>query len=319
MNHQRRTRTGVLALFVALGLLMAACSSSDTTGGSSSDSGSGSGAALRIVPADFPENKTLVEVYGQYLKAKGYKVDIQPSAGQREDLYPKLDKGEIDLLIDYTGSATSYLDKNATPSPESQQTYENLKAALASSNTPAEALAYAKNAEDKNALVVLKTFAEKNNLKQISDLKPIDDQVVFGGSAQCPDREDCLKGYEDPAKYGLKFKDFKALEYGPPLAAALQSNDVQAAQYQTTAPEIAEGTIVALEDDKGVLSADNIVPVLATKAAKSFGSKLTQDINALTAKLTTKDITAWNKSTDIDKEEPATVAKNWLQQQGLLD
>ncbi len=315
MNHQRRTRIGVIALLVALGLVMAACSSSKTSG---SDSGSSSGTALRIVPAQVPEDITLTQVYGQYLKAKGYKVDIQPPAGQREDLYPKLDKGDIDLLIDYAGSATTFLDKNSTSSPDSAKTYANLQAALKSSKTPAEALDYAKNAEDKNALVVLKTFADKNKLKKISDLKAVEGQVVLGGSAQCPDRADCLKGYEDPAKYGLKFKSFKPLEYGPPLAAALKSGDVQAAQYQTTAPEIGTGDLVALVDDKGMLSADNIVPVLATKASKAFGSKLTQDINALTAKLTTKDITAWNKSTDIDKQEPADVAKKWLQDKGLL-
>ena len=56
---------------------------------------------------------------------------------------------------------------------------------------------------------------------------------------------------------------------------------MQVAQYQTTAPEIADGTIVVLTDDKGLFSADNIVPVLRKALADAYGTKLSDAINAL--------------------------------------
>lgn len=311
-----RTRklTFWLVLLAVIGLIAAGCSDD------SSDTGSGeakSDQTLRMVPADFPENETLTQVYGQYLEAQGWKVEIQPSAGQREQLYPLLEQGQVDMIIDYTGSAATFLDESGMPSPDPAETYQRLQSAIDSSGTPVQALEYARDAEDANALVVLKSFAEENDLATISDLKEIEDQVVLGGSPQCPEREDCLLGYQNPDIYGLNFKEFKAIEYGPPLATALQSGEIQAAQYQTTAPEIASGDFVVLEDDKGLASADNIVPVIREEAAQSFGDDLISDVNELSEQITTEDIIGWNESTDIDKEDPAAVAERWLQENDL--
>jgi osmoprotectant transport system substrate-binding protein len=165
---------------------------------------------------------------------------------------------------------------------------------------------------------VLKSFAEENDLETISDLKAIDDQVTFGASAQCLTRTDCLLGYQDPAIYGLKFKDVKTIDYGPPLAAGLENDSLQAVQYQTTAAEIESGDFVVLTDDKGMLSADNVVPIIRTATVEEFGEDLTAAINELSAELTTEDLIGWNARTDIDKEDPATVAEDWLTEKGLI-
>ena len=93
---------------------------------------------------------------------------------------------------------------------------------------------------------------------------------------------------------------------------------MQVAQYQTTAPQLASGDFVELEDDKGLLSADNIVPVLRADLAEEYGDALADAINELSALITTEDLIAWNVSTDIDKEEPADVATAWLEEKGLL-
>jgi energy-coupling factor transporter ATP-binding protein EcfA2 len=140
-------------------------------------------------------------------------------------------------------------------------------------------------------------------------------RVTFGGSAQCIEREDCLLGYQSDEFYGLSFADVRTLEYGPPLAAGLLSGDIQAAQYQTTAPEIASGDLVVLEDDLGLLSADNIVPIFRSEVADE---DLIALLDELSEALTTEDLIEWNEATDIENEEPAEVATAWLEDNGLL-
>jgi len=316
----KRRRRALIALVMVLGLLAGACgdkgsTSSDDGGDDDSGGGGKSEETIRLAPQDFAESKTLTEVYGQYLEAKGFNIEIQPAKGFREEVYPGLRDDKIDMIIDYTGSAAGELDPDGQPSSDSGETYSRLEAALKDEGL----IAYEySNAEDKNALVMLKTFADENGITTISDIKPLQDQIVLGGAADCATRTDCLLGYQDPAIYGITFKEFKALEYGPALTAALDANEVQAAQYQTTAPAIETGDFVVLEDDKGLLSADNIVPVLRGEVAVVHGDDLKEAVDAVSEKLTTEDLIAWNVATDVDKEEPADVAEKWLEDSGLL-
>jgi osmoprotectant transport system substrate-binding protein len=303
-----------LALVLALGLTAAACGSDDS--GSSSDTTDASeaieGSTIRFAPQDFAESKTLTEVYAQYLDAKGFDVEVQPASGFRDQVYPGLENDDLDIIIDYTGSANRFLDPEAPPSADSAETYEALTAVLETNELVAYDYA---EAEDANALVALASWAEDNDVTTISDLAGIDD-VKLGAAEDCRERADCLLGYQDV--YGLDFSEFVALEYGPPLTEALQADEVQVAQYQTTAPQLASGDFVELEDDKGLLSADNIVPVVRADLAEEYGDALADALNELSALITTEDLIAWNVSTDIDKEEPADVATAWLEEKGLL-
>jgi osmoprotectant transport system substrate-binding protein len=314
----KRRRRALIALVMVLGLLAGACGDDGSTSSDGDDDSSGSGASeetIRLAPQDFAESKTLTEVYGQYLEAKGYNVDIQPANGFRDQVYPGLTDGAIDMIIDYTGSAASHLEAEGAPSADPDETYDRLENALREQGL----VAYEYSpAEDKNALVMLKSFADENGITTISDIKPLQDQIVLGGSADCATRTDCLLGYQDASIYGITFKEFKALEYGPALTAALDANEIQAAQYQTTAPAIETGEFVVLEDDMGLLSADNIVPVLRGEVAVIHGDDLKAAVDELSEMLTTEDLIAWNVATDIDKEESADVAEKWLEESGLL-
>ncbi len=315
MNTTRSRWRAPLVLLAVAALLLGACGGDDDDGGDAAESGGGgetSGETITLRPQDFAESVTLTEVYSQYLAANGFDTEVdQPDGAFREGVYPALEAGEADIVIDYTGSAASFLDPDGTPSPDEDETYDRLEASLSEGLAAA---AYSPS-EDKNALVVLKTFAEENDLTTISDLSAVQDEVTFGGSAQCIEREDCLLGYQGDT-YGLTFADVKTLEYGPPLAAGLTSGDIQAAQYQTTAPEIASGDFVILEDDKGLLSADNIVPILGADVGED--ADLIAALDELSEQITTEDLIDWNVATDVDKEESVDVAMAWLEEKGLL-
>jgi osmoprotectant transport system substrate-binding protein len=311
MNH-RRWRAALAAL-LALGLVAvaAACGGDDDSDEGANTIEAIDGPTIRIAPQDFAEAKTLTEVYAQYLEAQGFKVDLQAASGFRDQVYPALEDDKLDLIIDYTGSAAGFLNPDAKKSSDPQASFDALQAELGAKALVAYDYA---EAQDANALVVLKTLADEQGLVNISDLSKLG-TVKLGGAEDCRERTDCLLGYQDT--YGLKI-DFKAVTYGPALTEGLSKGEIQAAQYQTTAPQIASGDFVVLKDDKGILSADNIVPVLRQALDEAYGDQLREAIDTISKALTTDDLVAWNVRTDIDKDEPADVAKDWLKEKGFV-
>ena len=314
MTRSRWRAPLALTLIFGLAISVAACGSSKKNSSGASTTTMIAGPSIRLAAQDSTEDKTAVEVYGQYLKAKGFNVDLQKPVGARKLAYDSLEANKLDMIIDYTGSAVTSLDPTKTGSADAAATASQLAQLLAARQLVS--LRYA-SAEDQNALVALKTYADAHSLTKISDLAKLTGTVTLAGAPECQTRPDCLGGYNNPSVYGLHLK-FQAVAYGPPLVAALQANTVQVAQYQTTAPEVADGTIVVLTDDKGLFSSDNIVPVLRKALADAYGTKLSDAIDELSAKVTTADLAAWNNSTDVKKEDPADVAKAWLTQKGLL-
>jgi osmoprotectant transport system substrate-binding protein len=314
MKHPSTSRRWrALSLLAVVGVLaLASCSDNSSGGGSDGGSDTSTGSsestdAIRISSADFSEQKVLAQVYGQYLEAQGFAVDIQEPLGQREQIYAALEDDKLDLQLDYTGTAVTFL--GGTPSSDPQETYDALVPLLEAEGLEASEQS---DAADANALVALTSWAEDNGVVTISDLSGVDGPLTLGGSPECTERPECLAGYAET--YGLDF-EFKAVEYGPPLVAALQADEVQLAQYQTTAPEIATGEIVVLEDDKGLQSAANVVPVFRSEVSTP---ELIEALNTLSAAITTEDLAAWNQAADVEKEDTTDIATTWLEDNDLL-
>jgi osmoprotectant transport system substrate-binding protein len=313
MTRARWRKPLSLALALGLALTAVACGDDDDSDAAGDDTPSAEGPAIRIAPQDFNEAKVLTEVYAQYLEAKGFEVDLQAPNGFRDQVYPDLENDDLDLIIDYTGSTVLFLDPDADPPSDPDAAHAALQAALSAKGL--QAANYAQ-AEDKNALVALKTFTDENQITKISDLAKLG-TVKLVGAEDCRNRVDCLLGYTDPAIYGLDV-DFTAVSYGPPLVEALDSGTAQVAQYGSTAPEVASGKLVVLTDDKGILTADNIVPVLRSEIADAYDGELVAALDDLSLLITTEDLLEWAVATDIDLEEPADVATAWLEEKGLI-
>jgi osmoprotectant transport system substrate-binding protein len=74
--------------------------------------------------------------------------------------------------------------------------------------------------------------------------------------------------------------------------------------------------LVVLEDDKHLQNADNVIP--AVNAAFSQGQPaLLPALNAVSAKLTTKDLVDMNAAVDIDRKSAEDVAAAWVEKSGI--
>lgn len=317
-----RTRTTrVLALLVATVALAAACSSNNRTETGSSGTttgtaggGAASGVTVKIGAQDFGESAILGEVYGQALAAKGYKVEQKALGGYRDIALGAFDKGEINFTAEYAASLLEFLNnKKGEATSDVNETVAKLETYLPAKNLVAAKPASAVNT---NAFVVRKDTADQLGLKSLSDLAAKGADLKLGGPADCATNPFCIPGLKQT--YGLDLsKSFVGLDAGV-VATALQNKEIDVAVLFSTSGVIADKGWVLLEDDKKMLAADNVIPVMTKSLAETGGQSFLDVVNAVTAKLTTEGLIEMNKQYDIDKESAKDIAATWLKANGFV-
>jgi osmoprotectant transport system substrate-binding protein len=305
----RRIRLGGAAVAACLALLLAACGGGDDAleGGTQPNEQS----SVTVGSTNFSEQLILAQMYAAVLEKAGVDVTVRPNLGAREVVFPALEKGDIDLLPEYNGSVLSFLKPDA-----SQTTADEVNTALTPLLDGKGLVALEQSpAEDKDGLAVTQETADKYGLAKVSDLKGKAGQLVIGGPPELETRPAGIPGLKKV--YGIEdFKEFKALDAGGPLTvSALKKGDIDVGRVFTTQGVIDEEGWVLLEEDKPLQPAQNVVPI-GRKDAMS--DQVTQALNALSAKITTEELTKLNKLVDVDKQDPEKVANDWLTQQGLL-
>jgi osmoprotectant transport system substrate-binding protein len=305
----------LLTLFAVLGLVATACGSSSkpaATADTTTTNAAASAPAITIGAQDFGESAILAQIYKQGLEAKGYKVTIQKLGGYRDIEVTAFDKKTINFAPEYAASMLEFLNsKKGEASGDVTATVTKLQTYL----TPKGLVALdSSKAVDTNAFVVTKATADKYGLKTLSDLASKGKDLKLGGPADCATNPFCIPGLK--AKYGLDLSaKFTSLESAQ-VAPALANNQIDVALLFSTNSTISAKGYVLLTDDKSMLAADNILPIVTTELSKISG--LTTAANAITAKLTTDKLLTLNKSYDVDKEDEAVIAKTFLTTEGLL-
>jgi osmoprotectant transport system substrate-binding protein len=297
------------------GAFLAACGQAGSRDAAGSTADSGARPTVRVGSTNFGEQLVVAELYARILEADRYRVERKLNLGAREIVAAALESGQIDLYPEYLASYLVFLTKDEKKATtDATTTHRNLQDALRAKNLTV--LEYAP-AVDVNGLVVTRATADRLKTTAVSDLAAHGGALVLGGPPECPSREFCLQGLE--TTYGLKFKDFKALDAGGPLTvAALKGNQIDVAVLFTTDAAIQVENLVLLRDDKNLQLADNVAPVarndLLAKAPATFGALL----NGVSRALTTEELTRLNRKVGIDKQDPKDVAAAWLQQKGLV-
>jgi osmoprotectant transport system substrate-binding protein len=303
MRNHRMLAFGAAVL--SLAVLSAACGNGSGGGGDKTVTVGVSGA--------YAENQLVAEMYAQVLENAGYTVNRQLDLATRQVSDKALFSGDIDMKPEYLAYELPALDPKADASGTADEVAAKLRPLLEKKGvtmldfTPAN---------DTNVLVVTPDTASQYNLKTISDLAKVADQLVLGGPAACPENTFCIPAFKKV--YGITFKDFKALdEGGPQTVSAVDSGAVDVGLLFSTDPVIQEKGFVVLEDDKSSQPAGNIAPVVRTEVLDAHDD-IEGLLDPLSEKITTDNITAAIKEVTVDKKDVADVAKEFLQQQGVL-
>lgn len=305
---KRTTTTLALVGVALLGLTACGGGSSDplaSPAASGESGGAASGGAIVVGSADFSESVVLAEIYAGALKAKGVDASTKTNIGSREIYLKALEDGSIQVVPEYTGALALYYDK-AFDKTEPNDVYDALKGSLPANLTVLEKSA----AEDNDSIVMTKETAAKVGATTLSELTGKTGDLTLGAPPEFKERAQGIPGLEKT--YGITFQDFVPLK-GQALVQALNNGQVQAANIFSTDPAIVVNDFVTIKDNKKLFGSQNVVPLVVADRADEVSAAL----NAVSAKLTTEELTNLLKATDVDKKDPKAVAAEWLKAQGL--
>jgi osmoprotectant transport system substrate-binding protein len=180
---------------------------------------SGGSGSVVIGAANFPESKTLAELYKIALNAAGFKARVQQSSS-REVYEPALEKGDLTVFPEYAATLTEFLNKKANGADAPQKASGDITATMAALKElgPQFNLAFGtpSTASDQNAFAVTKPVADQYGLKTLSDFaaKCSGTASILAGPPECPQRPFCQLGLKD--KYGITFGSFFQADAGGP-------------------------------------------------------------------------------------------------------
>jgi osmoprotectant transport system substrate-binding protein len=324
--------TKSLGLLATAALLLTACSSggdAESSASSAAPAAATSAAAEPSAPAEelgsltigafnFTESQIMAELYAGVLSKAGYDVEVIQSTN-REVLQPALETGEVQVVPEYLGTFTEFLNFKVNGPDAAPAASNDVAATLAAARALAEPLGITvlepSPAEDVNAFAISGAFAQESGIASLSDLAAwsAENDLVLGGPPECPERPFCQLGLEEV--YGMQVAEFVPLDAGGPLTkSALDQGSINVGLLFSSDGSIVDRGFVVLDDDQGLQNVDNVVPAVLTSAVTE---PLTQALDGLSAALTTEDLIAMNKAVDFDREEPQQVAQDFLASKGL--
>ena len=273
--------------------------------------GSGSGTTINVGAKDFAEEYIVGNMYKLLLEDAGFKVNLKtdlPTPAAQAAMESK----QLDLYPEYTGTGlVTVLKLPAQSDPAA--TYK----AVADGYKQKYNFAWLDPAPMNNTQAFAMTQDKANSLgiKTLSDMAGKAGQLVMIGPAECAEREDCLKGLIT-AYGGFKLKEYKAADAGLRYQS-LTNGQADVVVAFGTDGEIAQYKLLVLQDDKKFFPNYALAPVVRQEVLDK-NPKIKDALNKLAPKLTNQVMQGLNNQVTGDKKEPAAVAKQFLQDQGLI-
>ncbi|WP_412989526.1 ABC transporter permease/substrate-binding protein [Pediococcus siamensis] len=261
------------------------------------------------------EPDILIHMYKDLIEQddKSVTITLKPNFGTTSFLFNALKSQSIDIYPEFTGTVLESLVKKSgnTANLSAHETYIKARDALKKQDN----LAYLKPMAYQNtfAVVVKRSFAKKYNLKTISDLKPIENELNAGMTLEFINRTDGLKGIKQ--KYGL---DFKVRSMQASLRyEALKRGNINLGDAYSTDSQLKQLDLVMLKDTKHVFPPYQGAPVMSEKLAASH-PKIVRALNKLAGKISDEDMQKMNYEVNVQKKSAAKVARQYLVSHGLL-
>jgi osmoprotectant transport system permease protein len=244
-------------------------------------------------------------------KDSNYKVKlIQGVGGGTSNIEPALEKGEIDLYPEYTGTGWNMVLKKGGLYTEDK--FEELEKGYQKKGLTWTTMIGFNNTY---GIAVRRELAKRYGLENYSDLSKVARKLVFGGEYDFFARADGFNAF--CSTYNLKFKRTMDMDIGLKYKAIKQKS-IDVMNIFTTDGQLAKANVVVLKDDL------NFYPsyksgIVARKDVLVNNQNLKNLIGKLNNLITDSEMVKMNYRVEVLKENPKEVAKDFLKEKMLLN
>jgi osmoprotectant transport system substrate-binding protein len=291
----------LLAVFTATVLI--ACA-----GGGANNAGD----TIRIGSKDFTEQFIIGEMYALVLEDAGFQVERKLNLGGTPVAQAALTNNEIDLYPEYTGTGLLTVLK-LPPSADQAEVFEQVSQGYQEQFN----LVWLNPAPMNNtqALAMTRQGSEQFGIRTISEMAARANELVMIGPPEFEAREDGLPGIR--AQYGdFQLRQYKAVDPGLKYKGLVDGEADVAVAFGTDG-EISAFNLVVLEDDQNLFPPYQVAPVVRQEALDQH-TGLADALNAIAPLLTNETMQRLNYEVSGNQREPDEVAREFLEQEGIL-
>lgn len=225
-------------------------------------------------------------------------------------LFEAIKADEVDLYLEYTG--TGLINLGMEPLTDPDEVYEIVKTEYDKQFNIKWMEPYGFN--NTYAMMVTRETANKYGLETVSDLAEVAHEMTLGGSYVFTERAD---GYPGLSKhYDFEFDVVIGLD--PSLMyQALIEGSVDVISGFATDGRIVAFDLVSLIDDKQFFPPYDATVIIRGEVLEKH-PELEEILNRLANRIDDNKMAELNAAVDLDKREPADVAREFLEKEGLI-
>jgi osmoprotectant transport system substrate-binding protein len=258
-------------------------------------------------------------MYVQALDANGFNGVAKLDLGSEQIADKALQNGQIDLYPEYTGTAlVAIVPYKGNPADlnSPQATYEAAKKGYAE-RKPADTMLTPAPFNNTYGIFVRKSVAAREDLTNMGDLATASKDLTFISFSEFQNRSD---GYPN-VKENYPAFDFKEIKIVNELGlrySGLESGEGDVGVGFTTDGQLTSDQLVVMKDPKSIWPFYYPAPVVRSGVLKKY-PKIEKVLNEVSASLDVETMRELNGQVDLDQEDPEDVAKQHLEEEGIID
>lgn len=267
---------------------------------------------ITIGSKDFTEQEVIGNIVADMIEANtDISVKREMSLGGTQVCFLAIKGKEIDMYVDYTG--TAYVDfLKHPPISDMEKVYDTVKKEL-KEKYDIETLNQL-NFNNTFTLAVSKETVDQYGLENISDLANVADELTAGVTFEFATREDCMSGLTKA--YDFEFKNIMKLDGGPRYIA-LNNGEIHVMDAYATDGLLKKFDLTTLKDDKNFFPPYYAIPIMTSETLEKY-PEIVPVIEELNKVLSDEVMIELNYKVDELQQKPAVVAKEFLEEKGLI-